>query len=74
MTSWETVHELLKKEGPLTPLEITRRTQLAPRTVNFALRKLLRNHIVKKIPNLTDMRSPIYCLVGDGVDKTEANT
>lgn len=74
MTSWKIVKALLEKEGPLTPLEITKRTELAPRTVNFALRKLLKLNIVKKIPNLRDMRSPIYCLNGDGVGKAETNT
>jgi len=73
MSSWDIVIEILK-EGPMTPRQITDRTTLAARTVNFALRKLLRADIIRKIPNLSDMRSPIYCLNGDGVDKTKTDT
>ena len=33
---------------------------MAPRTVSFALRKLLGNQLLRKIPNLADMRRPKY--------------
>ena len=33
---------------------------MAPRTVSFALRKLLGRQLLKKIPNLHDMRRPKY--------------
>lgn len=73
MSSWEAVQELLTREGPLTPKEIIMKTRLAPRTVNFALRKLLKNKVVVKIPNLTDMRSPIYHLTGEGDGEQRQN-
>ncbi|MFQ5831662.1 MAG: MarR family transcriptional regulator [Candidatus Thorarchaeota archaeon] len=50
----------LTHEGPMTPKDLSRRVELAPRTVSFALRKLLRLNLCKKVPNLKDMRQPLY--------------
>ncbi len=46
--------------GPMCPLEISNKLNMAPRTVSFALRKLLGNQLLRKIPNLSDMRRPKY--------------
>jgi DNA-binding MarR family transcriptional regulator len=55
------VLEQLVSEGkPMTPKEISKKVSYAPRTVSFALRKLLGQKLVKKIPNLQDMRQPQY--------------
>ncbi len=54
------VLDRLTSEGPLTPKAISSRVDLAPRTVSFALRKLMGQKLCKKIPNLTDMRQPLY--------------
>ena len=54
------VLDRLTSEGPLTPKAISSRVDLAPRTVSFALRKLLGQSLCKKIPNLSDMRQPLY--------------
>ena len=55
-----TVLEELLNDGPMTPKDITRKVGLAPRTISFALRKLLGQRIVKKVPNLRDMRQANY--------------
>ncbi|MDF1537876.1 MAG: hypothetical protein P1Q69_03130, partial [Candidatus Thorarchaeota archaeon] len=47
-------------DGPMTPKDISNRVDLAPRTVSFALRKLVGQNLCKKIPNLSDMRQPLY--------------
>jgi DNA-binding MarR family transcriptional regulator len=50
----------LGKNGPMAPKDISMSTELPLRTVSFALRKLLRWHVCRKIPNLADMRRPLY--------------
>ncbi|MGY5859968.1 MAG: MarR family winged helix-turn-helix transcriptional regulator [Candidatus Thorarchaeota archaeon] len=50
----------LMNHGPMCPLEISEKLDMAPRTVSFALRKLLGNQLLKRIPNLNDMRRPKY--------------
>ena len=47
-------------DGPMCPKEISVKLDMAPRTVSFALRKLMRDQILKRIPNLLDMRRPKY--------------
>lgn len=54
------VLDRLTTEGPMTPKDISTKVDLAPRTVSFALRKLMGQKLCKKIPNLTDMRQPLY--------------
>ncbi|MFW9851244.1 MAG: MarR family transcriptional regulator [Candidatus Thorarchaeota archaeon] len=54
------VLDRLTTEGPLTPKDISNRVDLAPRTVSFALQKLMGKRLCKKIPNLIDMRQPLY--------------
>jgi len=55
-----TVFHALTSTGPLTPTEICRNTNLPDRTVSFALRKLVRQGLIQRIPNLLDMRSALY--------------
>ncbi|MFQ5831663.1 MAG: MarR family transcriptional regulator [Candidatus Thorarchaeota archaeon] len=47
-------------DGPMTPKDISDRVDLAPRTISFALRKLMKEELCHKIPNLSDMRRPYY--------------
>jgi DNA-binding MarR family transcriptional regulator len=54
------VLDRLSHDGPMTPKDIRQKVSLAPRTVSFALRKLLRQNLCHKIPNLKDMRQPLY--------------
>ncbi len=50
----------LTSEGPMTPKTIIEKVDLAPRTISSALRTLVREQVIKKTPNLADMRQPIY--------------
>ncbi len=50
----------LAAEGPMTPKTIIEKVGLAPRTISFALRTLIREQVIRKTPNLADMRQPIY--------------
>jgi DNA-binding MarR family transcriptional regulator len=54
------VLDKLAHDGPMTPKDISTRVDLAPRTVSFALRKLMGQKLCRKIPNLQDMRQPLY--------------
>jgi DNA-binding MarR family transcriptional regulator len=49
----------------MTPKDISKKVDLAPRTVSFALRKLIGQDLCKKIPNLSDMRQPLYLADGE---------
>ena len=44
----------------MTPSQIIGQVTFAPRTVRYALRKLLRLELVKRYPCLEDMRQFIY--------------
>jgi DNA-binding MarR family transcriptional regulator len=54
------VLDRLTHDGPMTPKDISSKVDLAPRTVSFALRKLMGHQLCRKIPNLQDMRQPLY--------------
>jgi DNA-binding MarR family transcriptional regulator len=47
-------------DGPMCPKELSVKLDMAPRTVSFALKKLLSEKILSRIPNLLDMRRPKY--------------
>lgn len=44
----------------MCPQEISSKLEMAPRTVSFALRRLLKRQLLRRIPNLNDMRRPMY--------------
>lgn len=50
----------LTEEGPMSPKAITDTLDISPRTVSFALKFLLTLKLCRKVPNLTDMRQPLY--------------
>jgi len=50
----------LASAGPMSPNDITESAEIPPRTVSHALKRLLRHKLCKKIPNLQDMRRPLY--------------
>ena len=50
----------LISDGPMTPKAISKKVDLAPRTVSFALRRLMEHELCHKVPNLNDMRQPMY--------------
>lgn len=59
-TSAVIVLSSLTNEGPMTPKSIIKKLKLPPRTVTAALRTLVDERIIKKVPNFNDMRQPIY--------------
>jgi hypothetical protein len=44
----------------MCPKDLCAKVGIAPRTVSFALRKLMHKNLLKKIPNLDDMRNSLY--------------
>ena len=62
----------LKTSGPMCPRDISHRTKLPLRTVSFALKQLLMHHLIKKIPNLQDMRRPLYSPDSEGAKRLMA--
>ncbi len=52
----------LATTGPMSPKEISRKSELPLRTVSFALRRLTAQKLLRRIPNLQDMRQPLYSL------------
>jgi DNA-binding MarR family transcriptional regulator len=47
-------------KGGVTPKQLLDKVSFAPRTVRYALRKLLKKQLIKRIPCLQDMRQGIY--------------
>ncbi|MGD9396422.1 MAG: hypothetical protein PVJ05_08350 [Candidatus Thorarchaeota archaeon] len=54
------VLDKLVNEGPLTPRQIAKKSDLAPRTVAHALLQLRKYRLCKRRANLLDMRKPLY--------------
>jgi DNA-binding MarR family transcriptional regulator len=50
----------LATKGPMTPKQIRKQVEMSPRTVTNALRKLTDTELCQRIPNLHDMRQPLY--------------
>jgi DNA-binding MarR family transcriptional regulator len=57
----------LATSGPMSPKEISTKSQLPLRTVSFALRKLMAFNLLRRIPNLQDMRQPLYHLESEEI-------
>ncbi len=62
---------ILAAEGPMTPKTIIEKVGLAPRTISFALRTLVQERVIRKTPNLADMRQPIYHINMDRVKELQ---
>jgi hypothetical protein len=54
------VIDALKTNGPMAPRDISKTAEIPLRTVTFALKKLLSWKVCRRIPNLNDMRRPLY--------------
>jgi DNA-binding MarR family transcriptional regulator len=54
-------------DGPKAPREISRQYHVPLRTVTFALKKLIKLRLLRKVPNLMDMRRPLYHVDRDRV-------
>lgn len=53
------IYEILK-EGPKTSKTLLTHAKIAPRTLRYALKKLLTLHLIKKYPNFSDLRQSFY--------------
>jgi len=51
---------LLKQRGPLSQIDILKKTLLPKRTVAYALKKLQENNFIKKFKDKTDKRVSIF--------------
>ena len=60
--SQEIVLSILRSQGMngVTPKQLLGQVKFAPRTVRYALRKLLKKDLIRRIPCLQDMRQWIY--------------
>ncbi|TFG13370.1 MarR family transcriptional regulator [Candidatus Thorarchaeota archaeon] len=60
--SQKIVLDILRDSGKngVTPKELLDEVSFAPRTVRYALRKLLKKKLIKRVPCLQDMRQYIY--------------
>ena len=56
--------ELLETEGPMSQKKIAQRVGIASRSTRTALKRLVEIGAVAKRPNLEDMRTSMYFLVG----------
>lgn len=56
------VLDILRSSGKdgVTPKQLLDEVSFAPRTVRYALRKLLKKQLIKRVPCLQDMRQWIY--------------
>ncbi len=50
----------LRENGPMAPRDIAKKAKIPLRTVTFAIQKLLKIQLLRKVPNLMDMRKPLY--------------
>jgi hypothetical protein len=53
----------------MSPKEISRKSDLPLRTVSFAIRRLTKWNILRRIPNLQDMRQPLYNIKNEEVKR-----
>lgn len=53
---------VIETKGPMTSKEIVESTKLAPRTVRYALKRLVADGVVARVPNLTDLRQTLFML------------
>jgi len=67
------VLEQLSTVGPMYPAEIAEKSGLAMRTVTLALKTLQSGHLCRKVPNLMDMRKPIYHIDQEKVNELQRN-
>ncbi len=56
------IYQLLKANGALKPQEIGNHTTLSNRTIRYALKILIEGALVRRVPDLRDLRSHFYTL------------
>lgn len=55
----------LATDGPMSPKEIITRTKLPSRTVSSAIKRLFSLRLLRRVPDLNDMRK---CLYGPNIE------
>jgi DNA-binding MarR family transcriptional regulator len=68
------VLDKLDRDGPMSPQELSKSSGLAMRTVTLALKTLLTGKFCRRIPNLMDMRKPLYHADPVKVEELRRNT
>jgi DNA-binding MarR family transcriptional regulator len=58
----------LEANGPKTQKELIETLNLPVRTVRYSIRRLLERGLIRKVPNLKDMRSVFYHISPEVVD------
>lgn len=58
----------LEEHGPRTQRDLIESLNLPTRTVRYSIRRLLERGLIKKVPNLRDMRSVYYHISPEVVD------
>jgi len=61
----------LTSEGPMTPKTIISKISLPSRTITYALRILIKEDMVRRVPNLADMRQPFYHVNRDRIKELQ---
>ncbi|MFW9931264.1 MAG: MarR family transcriptional regulator [Candidatus Thorarchaeota archaeon] len=61
------VFDFIKENGPVTPKQIALFTSMPSRTIFFAISNLVDEDLVKKTPDLTDMRNISYSINPDRI-------
>ena len=61
----------LSENGPMAPRDIARGSEIPLRTVTFALNKLVKQNLLRKVPHLMDMRKQLYHLDPDRIRAIE---
>ncbi len=61
----------ITEHGPMAPRDLSRRSKIPLRTVTFALQKLVNQRLLRKMPNLLDMRKPLYHANMDRIREVE---
>ena len=67
------VLDKLSSEGPMCPAEIAEKSGLAMRTVTLALKTLQSGRLCRKVPNLLDMRKPLYHTNPEKIQEIQRN-
>ncbi len=52
----------IESQGPMTSKDLVSTTKLAPRTVRYALKRLVSQGVVARVPNLSDLRQTLFML------------
>ena len=61
--SIQVIYETLSKNGKMKPQDLSRKTELSARTVRYALQRLRDRELVRRVPDLADLRSHYYQII-----------